>query len=228
MHKTLLRIAALSCLVAIHFCQVGSATAAGAIRISGEPDIVALGREKNEKASISCAKCDRSLPAEYRYCPYDGTLLRSESRITSEVKAFVRDGDYIAYNNGTVLDSKNGLMWAAKDNGRDIDWQAARSYCGNLRLGGFADWRLPSFRELETLFNRGVVNNTPTTGYCPGSRHLTDLINVSCGNIWADRDKDMKSGDNYAQYNFVKGLREWTNHYSSAGVRVLPVRGVLE
>jgi len=28
-----------------------------------------------------------------------------------------RDGRFIAYDNGTVLDTKTHLMWAAKDNG---------------------------------------------------------------------------------------------------------------
>ena len=33
-----------------------------------------------------------------------------------------RDGRFIAYNNGTVLDTRTNLMWAAKDNGSDINW----------------------------------------------------------------------------------------------------------
>src|SRR5450759_5881470 len=33
----------------------------------------------------------------------------------------VRDGRFIAYDNGTVLDTRTKLMWAAKDNGSDIN-----------------------------------------------------------------------------------------------------------
>ena len=35
---------------------------------------------------------------------------------------FVDNGD------GTVTDTKTGLMWAVKDNGSLINWQSARSY----------------------------------------------------------------------------------------------------
>ena len=64
-----------------------------------------------------------------------------------------RDGRFIAYDNGTVLDTKTHLMWAAKDNGRDINWANAKSYCENYRGGGYTDWRLPTQRELMGLFD---------------------------------------------------------------------------
>jgi len=32
-----------------------------------------------------------------------------------------RDGRFIAYSNGTVLDTRTNLMWAAKDNGSNIN-----------------------------------------------------------------------------------------------------------
>jgi hypothetical protein len=55
-----------------------------------------------------------------------------------------RDGRFIAYDNGTVLDTKTNLMWAAKDNGSDINWSNAKSYCENYRGGGYKDWRMPT------------------------------------------------------------------------------------
>jgi hypothetical protein len=48
-----------------------------------------------------------------------------------------RDGRFIAYDNGTVLDTKTSLMWAAKDNGRDTTWESGKSYCENYRGGGY-------------------------------------------------------------------------------------------
>ncbi len=35
------------------------------------------------------------------------------------------DGRFVAYANGTVKDTKTGLMWASKDNGKDINWKDA-------------------------------------------------------------------------------------------------------
>jgi hypothetical protein len=50
------------------------------------------------------------------------------------------------------FDFKSGLMWAARDNGRDIDWRRATRYCNDLELAGYADWRLPTLDELEGLY----------------------------------------------------------------------------
>jgi hypothetical protein len=50
------------------------------------------------------------------------------------------------------LDLKSGLMWAARDNGRDIDWRRANRYCDGLELAGYPDWRLPTLDELEALY----------------------------------------------------------------------------
>jgi hypothetical protein len=64
-----------------------------------------------------------------------------------------RDGRFIAYNNGTVLDTKTNLMWAATDNGKDIDWDHAAPYCDHYRGGGYTDWRMPYQDELASLYD---------------------------------------------------------------------------
>jgi len=65
-----------------------------------------------------------------------------------------RDGRFIAYDNGTVLDIKTGLMWASKDNGEDINWKDAKKYCENYRSGGYTDWRMPTWDELAGIYNK--------------------------------------------------------------------------
>jgi len=44
-----------------------------------------------------------------------GTLITAKYATAGET---VRDGRFIAYDNGTVLDTSTNLMWAAKDNGK--------------------------------------------------------------------------------------------------------------
>lgn len=44
-------------------------------------------------------------------------------------------------------DPATRLMWAAKDNGKDIRWDKAAKYCRNLRLAEYSDWRLATLPE---------------------------------------------------------------------------------
>jgi len=55
---------------------------------------------------------------------------------------------------GYWVDSSTGLMWAAKDNGRDVIWSRAMKYCRNLQLAGYSDWRLSTIDELESLIHK--------------------------------------------------------------------------
>lgn len=50
----------------------------------------------------------------------------------------------------------SGLMWAGKDNGKDVSWHKAMKYCGNLRLAGYSDWRLATIYELQDIYDANV------------------------------------------------------------------------
>lgn len=51
------------------------------------------------------------------------------------------------------VDPATGLMWAGKDNGRNVNWGEAKKYCRDLRLGGYADWRLATIEELRGIYD---------------------------------------------------------------------------
>jgi hypothetical protein len=51
----------------------------------------------------------------------------------------------------TVTDSKTGLMWQRGEPGR-MNWERAKSYCQNLSLAGYTDWRLPDKEILQQMF----------------------------------------------------------------------------
>jgi hypothetical protein len=80
------------------------------------------------------------------------------------------------YKNGTVLDTRTNLMWAAKDNGSDINWQDAKSYCENYRGGGYSDWRMPTQDELAGLYDSSKSYPLPQSDY---HVRLTELISPS-------------------------------------------------
>jgi len=65
-------------------------------------------------------------------------------------------------NNKIWNDSKTGLMWTKHDNGSEVNFYEARSYCANLHLGGYSDWQLPSIDELQGIYNMNVGMATAT------------------------------------------------------------------
>lgn len=131
-----------------------------------------------------------------------------------------RDGRFIAYENGTVLDTRTNLMWAAKDNGSNINWQNAKSYCENYRGGGYTDWRMPTQDELAGLYDKTVTNTNPAAAGCGGGYHLTDLIHLTCCCPWAAETR----GSQAAYFGFNNGPRKWLDQAYTGGIRVIPVR----
>ena len=126
---------------------------------------------------------------------------------TTVAKEIGRDR-FIAYDNGTVLDTKTNLMWAAKDNSYDISWHGAKSYCENYRGGGYSDWRMPTQDELVGLYNS-----------------KTELIKLTDSYIWSFRPNLPTNTGEQSQFNSsgkLSGVRrvkggDWL-------ARVLPVR----
>ena len=58
---------------------------------------------------------------------------------------------------GYWVDLSTRLMWAAKDNGRDVKWKKAVQYCRDMRLAGYSDWRLATLPELEGIYDKTAV-----------------------------------------------------------------------
>jgi hypothetical protein len=65
---------------------------------------------------------------------------------------------------GVIEDTRSGLQWTAVDNGSDINWNDARSFCISKRF----HWRLPTLQELLSIYVA-----PPTTGAMSDS--------VACG-----------------------------------------------
>ncbi len=140
---------------------------------------------------------------------------------TTARKEINRNGRFIAYDNGTVLDIKSNLMWAAKDNGYDLDWLNAKNYCENYGIGGYTDWRMPTADELLWLYSTGK----PRPGRCDSSQknNLTEMIDLSCFWIWTSEINDSVGGaalyvDFRGKYcgNYKRSTTMW--------MRALPVR----
>jgi len=62
-----------------------------------------------------------------------------------EAQRIIDNGD------GTVTDTKAGLMWQKGDAG-PMRWEKAVEACKALTLAGHSDWRAPTLKELVALF----------------------------------------------------------------------------
>jgi len=128
-----------------------------------------------------------------------------------------RDGRFVAYDDGTVLDTKTSLVWAAKDNGSNINWFNAKAYCENYRGGGYTDWRMPTIVELQSLYDGRRLQNAD----CGGAPvHVaTELIKFTCRYAWSSE----RQGGEFALFFFDRGYsRFYPQSYD--GLRILPVR----
>jgi hypothetical protein len=137
-------------------------------------------------------------------------------------KEIKRDGRFIAYDDGTVLDTNTNLMWAAQDNGSTINWQGAKNYCKNYRGGGYTDWRMPTQDELVGLYDAGKTYKSD----CGRDVHLTKLIHLTCCWVWAS--ETLLTSGPYSPYgafvDFVGGVQTWNPQSASNQSQALPVR----
>jgi len=149
------------------------------------------------------------------------TLAMAKRPPVSIAKEIKRDGRFIAYDNGTVIDTNTNLMWAAKDNGSEISWANARAYCENYRGGGYADWRMPTQDELAGLYDADKNYKVECLDIFGRNIHLTELIRLQCRSVWASETR----GSEAANFGFRSGEREWYSQtYSRTVIRALPVR----
>ena len=131
---------------------------------------------------------------------------------------------------GYWVDPSTGLMWAAKDNGKDVSWKGAMKYCRDLRLAGYSDWRLPSIDELQEIYDNSGFN-TPHSGdsmpalagKAKGGLMLTGAREWSSTRVLDDRGRN--TGIAW-QYDFPHGKRWRYDPLGYTGsLRALCVRG---
>ncbi len=111
---------------------------------------------------------------------------------------------FVNNKNGTVTDTQTGLMWADHDNGSEVNWFTAKSYCEGYSGGGKSGWRMPTTDELGQLRNSGAYGS---------------VIKKTAEYVWASETR----GSEAAGFDFVDGCRYWVRQ-SGDDPRALPVR----
>lgn len=85
--------------------------------------------------------------------------------------------NYKDNGDGTVSDLNTGLMWQ-KDPGPKKTWAEAVSGASQLRLGGYTDWRLPTIKELYSLFDAEGTDPSGFMGKTCDTGQLTPYIDT--------------------------------------------------
>ncbi|HUN85124.1 MAG TPA: DUF1566 domain-containing protein [Terracidiphilus sp.] len=130
---------------------------------------------------------------------------------------------------GFWTDPSTGLMWAGKDNGRDVSWKGAVKYCRDLRSGGYSDWRLANMAELQGIYDKtanapglaGKHDDVQTMWHVKGNLFLT-------GYQWADDHIGHTSSGYHFYFDFNEGKSNNQPSgflHSSSFMRALCVRG---
>ena len=125
---------------------------------------------------------------------------------------------------GTVTDHHLGVMWGKTDNQGDIDWKSAERWVkytlpDGLPLEKRDNWRLPTIKELQTLY----VGDENSKGYetvCGQRVKMVPEIRLSCGWVWSSERKNISA----RVFNFQKGYHYTDRMVHSKAYRVLPVR----
>lgn len=83
---------------------------------------------------------------------------------------------FIDNENETITDQASSLMWQQNDSGKGMDWGSALTYCENLSLAGYTDWRLPNPKELEFIVD---YTRSPDTTNSPAIDPIFQTSSIS-------------------------------------------------
>jgi hypothetical protein len=107
----------------------------------------------------------------------------------------------------TVYDASTGLRWQDDSDAKTLkrDWKGAKSYCENLTLDGYRDWRLPSIKELQSIVDitkydpaiKAGFSNTASSWYWSASPHVDNDSYA-----WIVRFHDGGTGYNSKTYKY--------------------------
>jgi Protein of unknown function (DUF1566) len=161
------------------------------------------------------------ITTRYRLLP----LLSAASLLCGAVVTISRgvalgDARWTNLGNGILRDASTGLEWTSDDNGSDVDWNDAKTYCDGRRKG----WRLPSLQELKAIFDPAERGSRCAQTLCKVSSqfNLTDTWFWSATQV----GNDSTDGSELAWgVLMVNGAQTQAVRDASFGSRTLCVRG---
>ncbi len=119
-----------------------------------------------------------------------------------------KDRHLVRYDSGVVYDTELGFEWYTGPD-QSTSWEQAKNWVDGLdKFGG--GWRMPTKRELKTLYHIG-----------DGVNNITYLLYTSGYWIWAGHTKDSSAR---WIFSFSYGGEGWNGPPPADGGRALAVR----
>lgn len=112
-----------------------------------------------------------------RFLMFVSILLAGDAALADRSDVIGRDGDFVAYANGVVADTRTGLEWLA---GPDVDtsYHQAVEWVRGLTVAG-GGWRMPTAKDLRTLYRTpGVLSS------------ITPLLRTRGIHVWPHQDDE--------------------------------------
>ncbi|CAJ1939985.1 unnamed protein product, partial [Cylindrotheca closterium] len=75
-----------------------------------------------------------------------------------------------------IVDAATGLEWTRGDSGSGLDWEESLSYCNDLELGGYNDWKLPDAHQLQSIVD---YNRSPDATGTPAIDPLFESTQIT-------------------------------------------------
>ncbi|MFQ5449839.1 MAG: DUF1566 domain-containing protein [Nitrospinaceae bacterium] len=129
-------------------------------------------------------------------------------------KRFVEKGPHV------IFDNQTRIFWLKKDSWQDkgkfFNWHEARDYADNKnmrKIGGFNDWRLPTFNDAVTLYDENLEN----TAKGGAAIHIDPLFPEGAFKFsWLMGDTSTRR----PRFEFMDGTTTTADEYSFGAVRL--------
>ncbi len=128
----------------------------------------------------------------------------------------VKQGRFVVNADGTVLDSKTGLMWMGENtnDGLEMTFESALNVCDTLTFADYSDWRMPSRNEMISLLEAFIEDREGFLAAFPDSEALYWTSSSCKGQTefawqveFAEGDVEIISQGQYNTQNVFRAVR---------------------
>jgi len=154
--------------------------------------------KKKQKAQ---KQISRQADAEKKKQQQKARIDQEKKKVKNQIKQ--ASSRYAIIREDTITDKHTGLTWCMLDSSilskPCLDYRAAKKYVGNLKAGGYNDWRLPDPGELLVIYNSTPafpVSNarkywTSEVFYAAWKEKVNTIVRTDAG-TWAKTEIDLE------------------------------------